>query len=113
MGFLLKTLFMSTLKEQYQAIKAKYIDAILLFRVGEYYEAFGEDAKVVSQHLGVTLTESKDPDLKFHAGFPHYSLDAYLRKLVKAGNRVAICEQLEDPKKAKGIVKRGVTDLMK
>lgn len=100
--------------KQHNEIKAKYPDAILLFRVGDFYETFGEDAIVSSRVLGITLTKrSKDSasavDL---AGFPHHSLDTYLHKLVKAGYRVAICDQLEDPKLTKGIVKRGVTELV-
>ena len=104
---------MSTLLDQYKSIKAKYPDAILLFRVGDFYETFGDDAKVVSYHLGLTLTQSSDEELKATAGFPFYALDNHLRKLVKAGYRVAICEQLEDPKNTKGTVKRGVTDCFK
>ena len=100
--------------KQHNEIKAKYPDAILLFRVGDFYETFGEDAVVASRVLGITLTKrSKESasavDL---AGFPHHSLDTYLHKLVKAGYRVAICDQLEDPKLTKGIVKRGVTELV-
>ena len=102
------------LMQQHRAIKQKYPDAILLFRVGDFYETFGEDAIVASRVLGITLTKrnnhaSESSDL---AGFPHHALDAYLHKLVKAGYRVAICDQLEDPKFAKGIVKRGVTELV-
>ena len=100
--------------QQHRAIKQKYPDAILLFRVGDFYETFGQDAVVASQILGITLTKrnnnsSASSDL---AGFPHHALDTYLHKLVKAGHRVAICDQLEDPKLAKGIVKRGVTDMV-
>jgi DNA mismatch repair protein MutS len=99
---------------QHNAIKAKYPDAILLFRVGDFYETFGQDAVTTSQVLGITLTKrnganSASADL---AGFPHHALDTYLHKLVKAGYRVAICDQLEDPKTTKGIVKRGVTELV-
>jgi DNA mismatch repair protein MutS len=99
---------------QHKAIKAKYPDAILLFRVGDFYETFGPDAIVTAQVLGITLTKrnngtAADNEL---AGFPHHSLDTYLHKLVKAGYRVAICDQLEDPKQAKGIVKRGVTEMV-
>ncbi len=99
---------------QHGAIKKKYPDAILLFRVGDFYETFGQDAVLASQILGITLTKRNNgaaasSDL---AGFPHHALDTYLHKLVKAGHRVAICDQLEDPKLAKGIVKRGVTDLV-
>jgi DNA mismatch repair protein MutS len=100
--------------QQHRAIKQKYPDAILLFRVGDFYETFGQDAVVASQVLGITLTKrnngaASSSDL---AGFPHHALDTYLHKLVKAGLRVAICDQLEDPKLAKGIVKRGVTDMI-
>ena len=99
---------------QHNAIKAKYPDAILLFRVGDFYETFGQDAVNTAHVLGITLTKrnganSASSDL---AGFPYHALDTYLHKLVKAGYRVAICDQLEDPKTAKGIVKRGVTELV-
>ncbi|HZH95875.1 MAG TPA: DNA mismatch repair protein MutS [Flavisolibacter sp.] len=99
---------------QHKAIKARYPDAILLFRVGDFYETFGQDAIITAQILGITLTRrnngtATDNEL---AGFPHHSLDTYLHKLVKAGHRVAICDQLEDPKTAKGIVKRGVTEMV-
>jgi DNA mismatch repair protein MutS len=104
---------MSALLDQYKAIKAKYPNAILLFRVGDFYETLGEDAKVASQTLGITLTQASSDELKEMASFPIHSLDRYLRNLVKAGYRVAICEQLEDPQTAKGIVKRGVTDCFK
>ncbi|MEP6747119.1 MAG: DNA mismatch repair protein MutS [Bacteroidota bacterium] len=100
--------------QQHRVIKQKYPDAILLFRVGDFYETFGEDAIVASQVLGITLTRrnSASPSSSELAGFPHHALDTYLHKLVKAGYRVAICDQLEDPKLAKGIVKRGVTELI-
>lgn len=102
------------LMQQHKAIKQKYPDAVLLFRVGDFYETFGQDAVIASQVLGITLTKRNNGaaaslDL---AGFPHHSLDTYLHKLVKAGYRVAICDQLEDPKQAKGIVKRGVTEMV-
>ncbi len=99
---------------QHNAIKAKYPDAILLFRVGDFYETFGQDAINASAVLGITLTKrnsSNATSLEL-AGFPYHALDTYLHKLVKAGYRVAICDQLEDPKLAKGIVKRGVTELV-
>jgi DNA mismatch repair protein MutS len=102
------------LMQQHRAIKAKYPDAILLFRVGDFYETFGEDAVITSRILGITLTK-RNNGAAFSselAGFPHHALDTYLHKLVKAGHRVAICDQLEDPKLAKGIVKRGVTELL-
>ena len=102
------------LMQQYNAIKAKYPDALLLFRVGDFYETFGEDAIQASNILDIILTKrgagsQSETEL---AGFPHHSLNLYLPKLVKAGLRVAICDQLEDPKKTKKIVKRGVTELV-
>lgn len=101
------------LMAQYNNIKAKYSDAILLFRVGDFYETFGEDAIKTSQILGIVLTKRASGDGHTElAGFPHHSLDAYLPKLVRAGMRVAICDQLENPKAVKGIVKRGVTELV-
>jgi DNA mismatch repair protein MutS len=102
------------LMQQHNAIKQKYPDAILLFRVGDFYETFGEDAIKSSAILGITLTKRNNgaaSSLEL-AGFPHHSLDTYLHKLVKAGYRVAICDQLEDPKTVKGIVKRGVTEMV-
>ena len=100
--------------QQYNAIKAKYPDALLLFRVGDFYETFGKDAIQASKILDIVLTKrgagsQSETEL---AGFPHHSLNLYLPKLVKAGFRVAICDQLEDPKKTKKIVKRGVTELV-
>ncbi len=100
--------------QQHRTIKQKYPDAILLFRVGDFYETFGKDAVTAAGILGITLTKrnngaAAESEL---AGFPHHSLDSYLHKLVKAGYRVAVCDQLEDPKQAKGVVKRGVTDLV-
>ncbi len=102
------------LMQQHNAIKAKYPDAILLFRVGDFYETFGQDAVITSQVLGITLTKRNNGNAASSelAGFPYHALDTYLHKLVKAGYRVAICDQLEDPKLAKGIVKRGVTELV-
>ena len=99
---------------QHNAIKARYPDAILLFRVGDFYETFGQDAITTSAVLGITLTRRNNGNSASSelAGFPHHALDTYLHKLVKAGYRVAICDQLEDPKYAKGIVKRGVTELV-
>lgn len=102
------------LMKQYNDIKAKYPDACLLFRVGDFYETFGEDAVRASKILGITLTKrsagsASETEL---AGFPHHSINVYLPKLVKAGLRVAICDQLEDPKMTKTIVKRGVTELV-
>ncbi len=100
--------------KQYNAIKAKYPDAMLLFRVGDFYETFGEDAKKASRVLGIVLTKrgAGSESETALAGFPHHSLNTYLPKLVKAGMRVAICDQLEDPKMTKTIVKRGVTELI-
>src|SRR5690349_18748127 len=100
--------------QQHRAIKQKYPDAVLLFRVGDFYETFGQDAVLASQVLGITLTKRNNGAATSTelAGFPHHALDTYLHKLVKAGYRVAICDQLEDPKQAKGVVKRGVTDMV-
>ncbi|MBS1744192.1 MAG: DNA mismatch repair protein MutS [Bacteroidetes bacterium] len=102
------------LMQQHNAIKAKYPDAILLFRVGDFYETFGKDAINAAAVLGITLTKRNNGNAASAelAGFPHHALDTYLHKLVKAGYRVAICDQLEDPKTVKGIVKRGVTELV-
>ena len=102
------------LMDQYNEFKAKYPDAILLFRVGDFYETFGADAIKASGILGITLTRRANGSAAHIelAGFPHHAIDAYLPKLVRAGERVAICEQLEDPKMAKGIVKRGVIELV-
>ncbi len=101
------------LMAQYNAIKAKYADAVLLFRVGDFYETFGQDAVRTSQILGIVLTKRNNGGESTElAGFPHHSLNSYLPKLVRAGVRVAICDQLEDPKLVKGIVKRGVTELV-
>lgn len=109
-----KTPTETPLMKQYNQIKAKHPQALLLFRVGDFYETFGEDAIVASKVLGIVLTKrgagsSSEIEL---AGFPHHSLDSYLPKLVRAGHRVAICDQLEDPKMTKTIVKRGVTELV-
>ncbi len=102
------------LMQQYYAIKAKHPTALLLFRVGDFYETFGEDAIKASNILGIVLTQRKNGAASHVelAGFPHHSLDTYLPKLVRAGQRVAICDQLEDPKMTKTIVKRGVTELV-
>ena len=101
------------LMKQYNAIKTKYPDAMLLFRVGDFYETFGDDAIKAAQVLGITLTHRNNGGEKTElAGFPHHSVNTYLPKLVKAGMRVAICDQLEDPKQTKSIVKRGVTELV-
>ena len=109
-----KTEKVTPLMKQYNAIKVKYPDAMLLFRVGDFYETFGEDAKRASKVLGIILTKrgaGSETETAL-AGFPHHSLNTYLPKLVKAGMRVAICDQLEDPKMTKTIVKRGVTELV-
>jgi len=99
--------------KQYNQIKAKHPQALLLFRVGDFYETFGEDAIRASKILGIVLTNRNNGGSKLElAGFPHHSLDTYLPKLVRSGHRVAICDQLEDPKTVKGIVKRGVTELV-
>ncbi|HNV95869.1 MAG TPA: DNA mismatch repair protein MutS [Bacteroidales bacterium] len=102
------------LMKQYNSFKAKYPDAILLFRVGDFYETFGDDAVKTSSILGITLTSRNNgyASEMALAGFPYHALDTYLPKLVRAGQRVAICDQLEDPKLAKTIVKRGVTELI-
>ncbi|PWJ40772.1 DNA mismatch repair protein MutS [Sediminitomix flava] len=100
--------------KQYNAIKAKHPGALLLFRVGDFYETFGEDAIKASQILEIVLTKRSNGAASAMelAGFPHHALDTYLPRLVKAGQRVAICDQLEDPKSVKGVVKRGVTELV-
>ena len=102
------------LMRQYYGIKAKHPDALLLFRVGDFYETFGEDAIKTAEILGIVLTRRANGAASYVelAGFPHHALDTYLPKLVRAGQRVAICDQLEDPKQAKKIVKRGVTELV-
>src|ERR1700759_4002952 len=102
------------LMQQYNQVKAKYPGALLLFRVGYFYETFGEDAVKPSGILGIVLTRRGNGAETFIelAGFPHHSLETYLPKLVRAGQRVAICDQLEDPKTTKTIVKRGVTELV-
>src|SRR3982751_2526261 len=102
------------LMKQYSVIKAKYPGALLLFRVGDFYETFGQDAIEASKVLEIVLTKRGNgsaSEIEL-AGFPHHSLDSYLPRLVRAGHRVAICDQLEDPKMVKGIVKRGVTELV-
>lgn len=108
------TVVETPLMKQYFSIKRKHPDAILLFRVGDFYETFGEDAIKASEILGITLTRRANGAAAYVelAGFPHHALDTYLPKLVRAGQRVAICDQLEDPKLTKTIVKRGVTELV-
>ncbi|MCK9304285.1 MAG: DNA mismatch repair protein MutS, partial [Bacteroidales bacterium] len=102
------------LMKQYLSVKSKYPEAILLFRVGDFYETFGRDAIVASEALGIVLTKRGNGSAQFVelAGFPHHALDTYLPKLVRAGYKVAVCDQLEDPKLTKKIVKRGVTELI-
>ena len=102
------------LMKQFNQIKAKYPDAVLLFRVGDFYETFGDDAVKAAKTLGITLTKRHNGSANeiALAGFPHHSINTYLPKLVRAGYRVAICDQLEDPKQTKSIVKRGVTELV-
>ncbi len=102
------------LMRQYNEIKSKHPDAILLFRVGDFYETFSEDAIIASEILGITLTRRANGAAQYVelAGFPHHALDTYLPRLVRAGKRVAICDQLEDPKKTKTLVKRGITELV-
>jgi len=108
-----KTKKVTPLMQQYNAIKVKHPDALLLFRVGDFYETFGEDAVRAAKILGIILTHRNNGGDKTElSGFPHHSLNTYLPKLVKAGQRVAICDQLEDPKQTKSIVKRGVTELV-
>ena len=108
-----KEVKVTPLMRQYNEIKSKYPDAILLFRVGDFYETFGKDAIVASKVLDIILTNRANGSSRIElAGFPHHAIDNYLPKLVKAGHRVAICDQLEDPKQTKKIVKRGVTELV-
>jgi len=109
-----KDIVETPLMKQYNTIKAKYPDALLLFRVGDFYETFSEDAIKASKILGIVLTKRANGAASYVelAGFPHHSIDTYLPKLVRAGQRVAICDQLEDPKLTKNIVKRGVTELV-
>src|SRR5512138_3124358 len=110
----LNNLVETPLMKQYYSVKAKHPDAILLFRVGDFYETFGEDAIKTSELLGITLTRRANGSASFVelAGFPYHALDIYLPRLVRAGQRVAICEQLEDPKLTTKIVKRGITELV-
>ena len=102
------------LMKQYYSVKAVHGDAILLFRVGDFYETFGEDAIKTAKILGITLTRRANGAASYVelAGFPYHAIDTYLPKLVRAGERVAVCEQLEDPKTTKKIVKRGVIELV-
>ena len=100
--------------KQYFEIKAKHPDAVLLFRVGDFYEMYGEDAVTGAELLGIVQTKRANGTGQSieMAGFPYHALDTYLPKLVRAGKRVAICDQLEDPKLAKRLVKRGITELV-
>ena len=109
-----KEIVETPLMKQYIEMKAKHPDAILLFRVGDFYETFSDDALVASEILGITLTRRANGAAQYVelAGFPHHALDTYLPKLVRAGKRVAICDQLEDPKLTKKLVKRGITELV-
>jgi len=102
------------LMKQYFEVKEKHPDAILLFRVGDFYETFLDDAVAASEILGITLTKRANGSAQSVqlAGFPHHALDTYLPKLIRAGKRVAICDQLEDPKATKKLVKRGITELV-
>ena len=109
-----KKIVETPLMKQYLEMKKKHPDAILLFRVGDFYETFSDDAIRASEVLGITLTRRANGAAAYVelAGFPHHALDTYLPKLVRAGHRVAICEQLEDPKLTKKLVKRGITELV-
>ena len=109
-----KNVVETPLMKQYFEMKSKHPDAILLFRVGDFYETFSDDAIAASEILGIVLTRRANGSAQYVelAGFPHHALDTYLPKLVRAGKRVAICEQLEDPKLTKKLVKRGITELV-
>ena len=100
-----------TIFKQFQDLKAKHHDAVLLFRCGDFYETYEDDAEVVARDLGITLTKSSKDGSRM-AGFPHHALDTYLPRLIRKGHRVAICDQLEDPKLTKKLVKRGITELV-
>ena len=109
-----KQIIETPLMKQYLEMKQKHPDAVLLFRVGDFYETFSDDAIAASEILGITLTKRANgyASTVELAGFPHHALDTYLPKLIRAGRRVAICEQLEDPKMTKKLVKRGITELV-
>ena len=109
-----KNVVETPLMKQFLQIKGKHPDAILLFRVGDFYETFLEDAVEASRILGITLTRRANGSAQHVelAGFPHHALETYLPRLVRAGKRVAICDQLEDPKQTKKLVKRGITELV-
>ena len=100
--------------KQFFAVKAEHPEAVLLFRCGDFFETYGEDALIASKVLGIVLTKrsSAMPNAIPMAGFPHHSIETYLPKLVRSGYKVAVCDQLEDPKLTKGIVKRGITELV-
>ena len=102
------------LMKQFYEMKSQHPDAVLLFRCGDFYETYGDDAVRAADILGITLTKrsNKQADSPEMAGFPHHALDNYLPKLIRAGLRVAICDQLEDPKLAKKLVKRGITEVV-
>lgn len=100
-----------TILEQYCELKEKHPEHILLFRCGDFYEAYGDDAKTCANVLGVTLTVRTSDGVRM-AGFPYHALDTYLPKLVRAGERVAICDQLEDPRLTKKLAKRGITEMI-
>src|SRR6201990_1831806 len=104
---------LSPMMQQYRDAKQAAGDALLLFRMGDFYELFDDDAKIAARTLGITLTSrDKGDDPLPMAGFPYHQLDTYLAKIISAGHRAAICEQIEDPKQAKGIVKREVTRIV-
>ena len=107
-----KVVALDPIMKQYHDLKEKHPDAVLLFRCGDFYESYEEDAEKCARTLGITLTV-RTKDRKKMAGFPHHALDTYLPKLVRAGYRIAICDQLEDPKMTKKLVKRGITELVK
>ena len=109
-----KKLVMTPMMKQFTEMKQQHPDALLLFRCGDFYETYGDDAITASEILGITLTRRANGAAKSveMAGFPHHALDTYLPKLVRAGKRVAICDQLEDPKLTKKLVKRGITELV-
>ena len=106
---------LTPMMKQFYSFKAKHPDALLLFRCGDFYETYSEDAVEAARVLGITLTKRNNKgnsDATEMAGFPHHALDTYLPKLIRAGKRVAICDQLEDPKLTKTLVKRGITELV-
>src|SRR3712207_4300743 len=109
-----KDIVQTPMMRQFLEMKEKHPDAVLLFRVGDFYETYSKDAIIASEILGITLTRrGNGPGQTVEmAGFPHHALDTYLPKLVRAGKRVAICDQLEDPKLTKKLVKRGITELV-